>query len=336
MKRLSLMITLLLSLLGMSNAVQCEQSYTPHEVIFSGGVVNVTTDGFRQIETKAYSVGCPTFPYTPTGISFGGDTALTMNISTRAFPERCRMTDDTFTSFQALVIRTPGWTITPRRWRIRDIDAHTEGLVRWKEITGVFGVRDGTVVTPTTAISKDSILERIDAKISSADTGAIELTTLGDVTFPALKASKHYDCPLENTTKCDADFDFVKPIDTLVVLLTTFDKQLHAEHARPGNMSGVLIEDVKSECGCRCNLIDKGVRTVHIPTSTRGECKRKTTTAPVVACEEEGSNWCKKEFTVGWRGKGALLPSGNIGCDPVERTQAKYIQEYEAQLNPPV
>ncbi len=333
MNRVTILIIVVLFLVQASHAVQCEQPYEPHEIMFAGGVKNVTTDGFRQIESNVYSVGCPTFPTIPSGLSYHGNTALTLNVSLRDQPERCRMTNNIFTSFQALVLRTPGWTITPRRWRIRDLDAHSEGVVGWKEVAGVFGVRDGIVVMPTPAIAVDSILERVDAKILGIDAIAIGLTTSGDVTFPAMKPTTDYECPVSDTTKCDVEFDFVKPIDTLVVLLTTFDKKLHAEHAHPGNMTGILLDPVKSECGCRCNLIDKGVRTVHIATSTRGECKRKITSAPVVECAEDGSNWCKKEFNVGWVGKGALLPSGNVGCDPVERTQAKYIQEYEAQLD---
>ncbi len=77
---------------------------------------------------------------------------------------RFRVTNDTFTSSQELVLCTYSWTITPRRWRVRDIDAHSEGAVAWKEVAGVFGVRDGIVVKPTPAITVYFILERVDAK----------------------------------------------------------------------------------------------------------------------------------------------------------------------------
>lgn len=330
----SLFATLAVVVVSVQALTPCYQTYVPHEIMASSssGTKTITDDGTRTMTTKAYSVGCPTFPYTPTGTKYAGDTAVTLNVSLRAQPERCRAEAQAdgsllYTSFQALVMRTPGWSMTPKRWRIRDIDNHVGASgVKWTETLGVFGLYDSEVVHPT----MDTNLTKVSGVLKASDSGALEISTgtTEDIPFPALKAT-NLNCGFTDDHLCDTFVDFNKPIDTLVVLMTVMDKTLSVNNPRTGNMTGVLLGQLKSKCGCRCNLQDLGSRTVHIPTAAAGECTRKITSAAVTKCAPDGPNWCSKEPTTGYISKGALLPSGNVKCDGVERTLAKFVQAFE-------
>lgn len=313
------------------DSYQCETTYLAHEVFAQAShKLNLTSDGPRQLTANAYTVGCPTYPYTPTGSSYTGETALTLNVSTRDLPTRCRAVESDdgmlkYTSFQAAVLRTPGWTITPRRFRLRDVDAHDDGAAGWTETAGVFGLHSGALVTPILYTADSTALSKADAVLTAADAKAMGLDVEADIMFPAVKGGDT-DCALTNTTACEASYDFEKPIDTLVVMLSATDKKVDPEHPRAGNMTGILLGPVVTRCGCRCHVKDLGTRSVHSPAGADGECTRKSTSAPVTQCADDGPNWCDKKFSVGYTGSGALLPNGNVRCSPVERTQAKFVQ----------
>lgn len=317
-----------------AGAYQCETTYVPHEAFATNGSrLNVTEDGPRYLDAKAYTVGCPTYPYTPTGQAYLGETTLSLNVSTRGLESRCRATYDNsssalrYTSFQATVLRTPGWTVTPRRLVLRDVDAHHDGIASWTETAGVFGLHGGAVVTPLIHAARNTSLTKVDGVLGSEDAAAMGITVASDIVFPAVKGG-NADCMLRNTTACHAQYDFAKPIDTLVVLLSATDKIVNPAHPRTGNMTGILLGPIITCCGCRCNLKDMGKRSVHTPVAD-GECKRKSTTASIVSCADDGANWCDKKFSVGYTGQGALLANGNVRCSKVERTQAKFVQEFD-------
>eukprot|EP00171_Calliarthron_tuberculosum_P021007 IDg21007t1 len=198
-------------------ASQCEAEYTPHEIFYSGGLKTITTDGTRQISVKSYSVDCPTFYFTPTGLNFAGSTAASFNVSMQGDADICSASvageTTTFDSFQAMIVRTPGWAMQPRRFNIMDIDAHIEGSVSWKEVAGVFGVYNGELVAPIVSIALNSVLSVGEGKLAAADMSKLQLTAV-DSTFPAVRyaALGHHDCPLNDTARCAAFFDFNAPI----------------------------------------------------------------------------------------------------------------------------
>lgn len=335
MRSLSIALFIALALFAQrAQGSQCEAEYVPHEIFYAGGSKTITTDGNRQMSVKSYSIDCPTFYFTPTGLNYAGSTAATFNVSLQSEPEICSASvsgeTTSFDSFQAMVVRTPGWAMQPRRFKVMDIDAHLDGSVSWKEVVGVFGVYNGELVAPSVSVAADSVLSVGDGKLTAADMAKLELAAV-DATFPAARyaAPGHHDCPLSDTSRCDAWFDFNAPIDTLVLVLSAFDKQIDANYARPGNMSGVLTGPIVSECGCRCTLRNLGVRSVHVPAGTPGECSKKTSDKPVSQCDDEGLNWCAKRVVTGWQSKGELLPNGNLKCTPVERTYAKYLSSYD-------
>lgn len=113
---------------------QCQVEFMPWDVLFAGGTKTVVEDGSLQATVEHYSVGdCPTFYYAPTGGNVGGRTALSYNISMASEsggePDMCCQlrTDggvSEFVSFQAIVVKTTGWTMQPRGLRIMDVDAH--------------------------------------------------------------------------------------------------------------------------------------------------------------------------------------------------------------------
>lgn len=313
---------------------KCKIEFVPHEIFYEGGVRTLTIDGARDITVTAYSVFCSTFYYTPTGLNYEGSTALSMNVSLRTDTQTCSTTFfgdlATFHGFQAIVVRTPGWSIQPRDFRVKDLDAHADTIASWKEVAGVFGMYKGEVVSPSITVDADTVLAISEGHINAENLATLELVA-AEVTFPAIRyaAQGHQDCQLSGTTRCDMTVDFESPIDTFVLLISTFDKKLDKTYPKPGNMSGILTGPIVSECGCRCALKDLGKRSVHVPAGSPGECKKKESDRPVVHCDEYGPNWCAKRSVTGWVPSGGQAPSGNVLCSPVDRFYANYLNAYD-------
>lgn len=313
----------------------------PWDVFFAGGTKTIVPDGDLKATVTHYSVGdCPTFYYAPTGGNVGGRTALSYNISMAAGDGDdmcCQLKTDggvsEFVSFQAIVIKTPGWTMTPRKIRLLDIDAHQapdadpNGPSSWREVAGVFGMHGSQLVAPVIEINDEAVLEAGESTLPASVAPGIGLSAY-DVTFPTVrfKSNTFHDCPWDDPTRCESTFDFSSPIDTLVVLVAITEKSLKA----PFGLGGILVDKIVSDCGCRCTLVDGGPRMLHMPVEgSPGECTRVERTDPYTKCDEEGVNWCSTKNVLGWVCTGPQMANGHYPCESSPRVMCKYLHQYD-------
>lgn len=321
---------------------QCQVEFMPWDVLFSGGKKTVVEDGSLEATVEHYAVGdCPTFYYAPTGGNVGGRTALSYNISMASSsgePDKCCQlrTDggvSEFVSFQAIVVKTSGWTMQPRGLRIMDVDAHQaaggdpDGPSSWREVAGVFGMHGDQLVAPTVTINDEAVLEAGESTLPASVAPDIGLPG-AELSFPTVrfKSNTFHDCPWDDPARCESKFDFGAPIDTLVVLIAITEKALNA----PFGLGGVLIDKIVSDCGCRCKLVDGGTRILHVPVpGSPGECTRKSTTGAYTKCDEEGVNWCETKNVLGWVCTGPQMTNGNYPCESSPRVMCKYLHQYD-------
>lgn len=104
--------------------VNCE-SYIPIHKVFGQPNNNYVFSDDREIRADSYNVGgCTPYPQYHTGSVFTGNYTL-MGHQADIADKNCLVEDDTYSSFQAIVIRSNGWLFDAEKIDLDDIDSQT-------------------------------------------------------------------------------------------------------------------------------------------------------------------------------------------------------------------
>lgn len=326
-----LFLTIFILFTLVKNALACGTTLPIHHIFSAPGQVLTIDDesGARDVKAKSFTInGCDPHAtiatgteQSPTGTSLGhtndpaGNGCVYMGVSSYKV----------YTSFQAIVVNTNGWTLQPT-FIVDGIMAELGATSSSgsKDSVAVFGIKDRALVRPTVSLSGGSLLSSHDYIVPGWASNAMGLQ-IGAVTAVGAEYGQpnYQDCSAAGATACQMTVSFNEYVETFVIMFAL------AQKAKTLSSSSVTIQDIQIGCECRCRTSDLGTRKVTSSVPGLGnQCVQRNSDAPLTECDVFGTKWCSRDPNTYYAITGSPLPSGNYPCTSQNNYVAKYIQDF--------
>lgn len=226
----------------------------------------------------------------------------------------CLVQDDTYSSFQAIVLRTNGFQFEAKSIDLDDIDSQVDVPAgnAWKESMAIFAKSGDEYILPTVEFHDGSLLSSKSYTVASAAMKEMGFRG-GALQVPGgeYSAETLFNCPFGRdnieSKKCRMTVKFTKPMDTLVIMYAISKKSANDPNA------AVFFSEILLKCGCRCTDAPSSAETMVPATGAEGECYKSMTTRPRTKCDVLGNKFCSHEVSDYWaKTQENALPNGNF------------------------
>lgn len=229
-----------------------------------------------------------------------------------------------YVSFQAIVIRSNGWSLKPS-FVLDDISAEVgaTSTFGWKESIAVFGIKNKALVSPNISLSEDTLLRSYKYIVPSWASRNMGLEIGAVMATGAEYAHAQYQNCSAAVTACQAKVTFSEYVDAFVVMFAL------AQRATTLSTSTATMSSLNMGCDCRCRVVNMGPRMItSAAPESNSSCVRKESTSPVTECDVFGNKWCSKDPSIYYEITGAKKTSGLFPCVARNNYVAKYLDEF--------